>query len=214
MIIESNFIDIFKDNIIDKSDLLDLNNNKDGWQSKITFYKVSDKCKHKIFNQCSIELLYNIIIKKEFLDHKRYRHIKNYKQQFYNEINALLLLNDYKHFPKLLAYDDDTNCIFINYCGIPLSNENIPYNWNNQLLTIINNLKDKNMYHNDMMCRMNPKNGGNFCVMNNILYLIDFGWATRNKPDFPNQNITLENIHDNMEYKKMLEYEKNKLYES
>ena len=90
MIIESNFIDIFKDNIIDKSDLLDLNNNKDGWQSKITFYKVSDKCKHKIFNQCSIELLDNIIIKKEFLDHKRYRHIKNYKQQFYNEINALL----------------------------------------------------------------------------------------------------------------------------
>ena len=60
------------------------------------------------------------------------------------------------------------------------------------------------------MCRMNRNNGGNFCVMNNTLYLIDFGWASKNKPEFPNQNITLENMFNNKEYKKMLKYEKEK----
>ena len=210
MTTEGNFIDILKNGIIQHSDLLDINNIKEGWQSKITFYKISDECKIKIFTQCSIELINNIIIKKEFIDHKRYRKIKNYKQQLQCEIDALLLLSDCNHFPKLLSYDDNTNIIYISYCGTPLSSENIPNDWNNQLITIINNLKDKNMYHNDMMCRMNPKNGGNFCVLNNILYLIDFGWASRNNPDFPNQNITLENINDNKEYNKMLLYEKEK----
>ena len=209
MTIQGNFIDIFKNNIIQHYDLLDINNNKKGWQSKITFYKISDECKKKIFNQCSIELIDNIIIKKEFIDHKRYRHIQDNKKQFQNEINALLLLSDYNHFPKLLAYDNNTICIYISYCGTPLSSENIPNDWENQLTTIINNLKDKNIYHNDMICMSNI-NKGNFCVINNLLYLIDFGWASRNNPDFPNLNITLENINDNKEYKKMLLYEKEK----
>tara|TARA_B100000214_G_C23787368_1_gene544229 strand:+ start:112 stop:744 length:633 start_codon:yes stop_codon:yes gene_type:complete len=204
---KTNFIDIFKNNIIDKSELINMNDNKKGWQSKITFYKVSDECKKKIFNQCSIELIDNIIIKKEFIDHKRYRKIKNYKQQFQCEIDALLLLSDCNHFPKLLSYDDNTNIIYISYCGTPLSSENIPNDWNNQLLTIMNNLKDKNIYHNDMIC-MSSLNKGNFCVSNKILYLIDFGWASKNKPEFPNQNITLEDMYINKEYKKMLKYEK------
>ena len=81
MTIEGNFIDIFKNNIIHHSDLLDINNNKKGWQSKITFYKISNESKKKIFNQCSIELIDNIIIKKEFIDHKRYRHIQDNKKR-------------------------------------------------------------------------------------------------------------------------------------
>ena len=206
---KTNFIDIFKNNIIDKSDLINMKNNKKGWQSKITFYKISDECKKKIFTQCSIELINNIIIKKEFIDHKRYRHKKNYKQQFQCEIDALLLLNDCNHFPKLISYNEDENCIYLSYCGIPLTSDNIPNDWNNQLLTIMNNLKDKNIYHNDMIC-MSSLNEGNFCVANNILYLIDFGWASKNKSEFPNQNITLENMYNNKEYKKMLKYEKDK----
>ena len=47
MTIQGNFIDIFKNNIIQHYDLLDINNNKKGWQSKITFYKISDECKKK-----------------------------------------------------------------------------------------------------------------------------------------------------------------------
>ena len=204
------FIDIFKNNIIDKSELINMNN-KQGFQSKITFYKISDECRNKIFNQCSIELIDNIIIKKEFIDHKRYRHIQNNKQQFQNEINALLLLCNDNHFPKLLSYDDEEVCIYLNYCGEPLSSKNIPNDWKNQLKSIIIKLNNnKNIYHNDMMCRMNRNNGGNFCVMNNILYLIDFGWASRYKPSFPNQNITLKNMYFNKEYKKMLKYEKEK----
>jgi predicted Ser/Thr protein kinase len=211
MMNKNNFIDIFKDNIIDKSNLLDMNDNKNGYQSKITFYKISDECNKKIFNQCSIELIDNIIIKKEFIDHKRYRHIQNNKQQFKNEIDALLLLNNCNHFPKLLSYDEEETCIYISYCGTPLSSENIPDDWKYQLNAIIVKLNiNKNIYHNDMMCRMNRNNGGNFCVLNNILYLIDFGWASKNKPEFPNQNITLKNIYFNKEYKKMLKYEKEK----
>ena len=132
MTTEGNFIDILKNGIIQHSDLLDINNIKEGWQSKITFYKISDECKIKIFTQCSIELINNIIIKKEFIDHKRYRKIKNYKQQLQCEIDALLLLSDCNHFPKLLSYDDNTNIIYISYCGTPLSSENIPNDWNNQ----------------------------------------------------------------------------------
>ena len=210
-----NFIDIFKNNIIDKSDLINIKNNKKGWQSKITFYKISDECKKKILNQCSIELIDNIIIKKKFINDDTYSHIKNYKQQFECEINSLLILFNNNNYPKLLAYNDEETCIYLSYCGLPLSVKNIPYDWEDQLITIINNLKEKNIYHNDMICRLSSSNGGNFCVLNNKLYLIDFGWSTRDTPDFPNQNIILENMYNNKEYKKMLKYEKinkNKFY--
>ena len=206
----NNFIDIFKDNIIDKSELINIISRKKGYQSDIMFYKISDECKNKIFTRCSILLIDNIIVKKKFCNVDTYDHIKNYKQQFKCEIDALLILSNNTNYPKLLAYDEEERCIYLSYCGDPLSNKNIPSDWNNQLITIINDLKDKNIYHNDMMCRIHGSNGGNFCVLNNKLYLIDFGWASKDKPEFPDQNITLENMNKNNEYKKMLKYEKEK----
>ena len=78
--------------------------------------------------------------------------------------------------PKKLTF-------YVNYCGTPLENDNIPFNWKEQLNTIITTLKATQISHNDM------HGFGNFLVHDGILNLIDFGWATEtNKYPFKNIN--------------------------
>ena len=76
----------------------------------------------------------------------------------------------------------------MSYCGVPLNNDNIPDNWKDQIIEIIDLLKKFNVSNNDMW-----KN--NFLVSNNIIYLIDFGWATK-EHYFPYINITSEDVND------------------
>ena len=127
----------------------------------------------------------NIIVKKKLVDNynvfvSQFGGIKN---QWDNEINSLLKLYKKKHFPVLLSYDTEKLTFYVNYCGTPLENDNIPFNWKEQLNTIIKTLVATQISHNDM------HGFGNFLVHGNILYLIDFGWATEtNKYPFKNIN--------------------------
>ena len=52
-------------------------------------------------------------------------------------------------------------------------------------------LKNENLYHNDFTI-------SNLTVLNNKIYLIDFGWASFDKPQYPYFNIT-KNIIDKSE---------------
>jgi len=70
----------------------------------------------------------------------------------------------------------------MNNCGSPLDNDNIPINWKEQILEIIKTLKKCKVSNNDMW-----KN--NFLVNNDIIHLVDFGWAT-DELYFPYINIT------------------------
>lgn len=102
-----------------------------------------------------------------------------------NECKYLKLLSRYDISPKIL--DSDFNSLIITDCGDTLTLENCPSDWKEQIINIYNILKKENIYHNDIKI-------DNFTVLNNKIYLIDFGWASQNIPSYPYFNLNLNNI--------------------
>ena len=126
------------------------------------------KLKHiKYFNNehnysKSVELLDNYVVKKTLKYNTLGFHL------FKNELMALTKLSHYKHFPKLIAYDIKQLTIYMSYCGETINSNNLPKDWIEQLKTIRNILEITNVNSNDMLLR-------NTCVLNNTIYIIDFG---------------------------------------
>jgi hypothetical protein len=155
-----------------------------GMLSSIELYMLLKKDHERVCEKINYPID-NIIIKKKLVDNgnvfvSQFGGIQN---QWDNEINSLLKLYKKKHFPVLLSYDTKKLTFYVNYCGTPLENDNIPFNWKEQLNTIITTLKATQISHNDM------HGFGNFLVHDGILNLIDFGWATEtNKYPFKNIN--------------------------
>ena len=87
---------------------------------------------------------------------------------FQNEIAALQRLYFYNHFPKLIGYNKKNLSIYMTFCGEQISKKNIPSDWENQLNEIEAILRRVNVNSNDMILR-------NVCVLDNIIYIIDFG---------------------------------------
>lgn len=102
-----------------------------------------------------------------------------------NECKYLKLLIEYDITPTIL--ECDINSFVITDCGERLTLENCPSNWKEQIINIYNILKKENIYHNDIKI-------DNFTVLNNKIYLIDFGWASQNTPSYPYFNLNLEMI--------------------
>lgn len=86
------------------------------------------------------------------------------------EKNSYIRLNNNKHFPNIIHYDDNELLITLEDAGIPINNVNNIENWQQQLQEISNSLKENNIKHNDII-------EGNFAVKDNILKLIDFEYA-------------------------------------
>lgn len=110
----------------------------------------------------SVELLDNYIVKKTL----KYNFLG--VQLFKNELNALFKLSNYKHFPKLVAYDTKHLIIYMTYCGVQISRYNLPMNWKEQIKEIQSILEKQNVNSNDMLLR-------NTCILDNLIYIIDFG---------------------------------------
>lgn len=91
---------------------------------------------------------------------------------FWNEINALIKLFPYKHFPKLIAYDPNRLVIYMSYCGDMLTPKNLPSDWKEQLATIHTYIKEAKVQSHDMLVR-------NTCVLNGRINIIDFGLNTQ-----------------------------------
>ena len=91
-----------------------------------------------------------------------------------NEVNILKKLQKYNHFPKIKSVDYKNNSYKMTYCGETLSylkrkkKLKIPSDWIKQINEISNALSDINIYNNDIAL-------SNICILNNIIYMIDFG---------------------------------------
>lgn len=104
-----------------------------------------------------------------------------------NESRILQKLNS-RHFPSLVSEKDGE--IEIEHCGEPLTDENMPEDWRDQLIQIVRDLKDSKVVHRDIRIE-------NLMLKEGIIKLIDFGWACEigsekndNPPDllgFPNK---------------------------
>lgn len=109
-----------------------------------------------------VYLLENNIVKKNIF--------KNYLgfHLFQNEIKSLSILSKFNHFPKLIAYDTKSFSIYMSYCGKEISYLNIPNNWIEQFNEIKFIFKSNKISSGDILKK-------NICVLNNIIYIIDFG---------------------------------------
>lgn len=96
------------------------------------------------------------------------------KTLFNYEIELLSRLKNEKHFPQIVSSDPNNYSIEESYCGDTiknLKNQNslkIPSNWEQQIQEIVDSLNKNNIYHNDIAI-------SNICILDNIIYLIDFG---------------------------------------
>lgn len=139
----------------------------EGWTSEIFLLKSE--------NTKLIKKVYNKDINNNIL-----------KENFNNEVNSLILMKGEKHIPKIYDINFSTLTLIIEYCGKSLNHNNAPVNWKEQLTEIFKILRKYHIYHNDI--HMN-----NFCVNNEVIYLIDFGLA-KHHIDFQYQNISLDII--------------------
>ena len=99
-------------------------------------------------------------------------------QDFMREIAALHALpQDSPHFPRLVSAHWPTKQVTTAYCGEPLrTKDQCPSDWKEQLLGIEAQLQKHNIFHNDVHV-------DNLVVnKDNKLCLIDFGWATFDRP--------------------------------
>lgn len=85
-----------------------------------------------------------------------------------NEKRILKELNNI-HFPKVFDIEGE---FAIEDCGELLTIENLPSDWKSQLAQIVFELKNSKIQHRDIK-------PDNLCVKNNVIMLIDFGWARK-----------------------------------
>lgn len=105
--------------------------------------------------------------------------IKQYKDKylpfcFEPELDALKALahesgNISRHFPKVMFATSPY--IEMSHCGSHLSKGNMPADHERQAQEILEGLKHRDIVHRDIW-------PGNLMVKNDIIQLIDFGWAT------------------------------------
>ena len=210
----SGFFDIFKCNLIKKpTEKVDNSNINKGATSSVNIYKITDKEKIKVNKKLGINID-NLIFEKKYevLDQEKHAwvwkkmcekggDINNNKSgkdfNYINETTCLKRLYKKKHFPILLSEDFDNSIIYLNNCGVPLNNENIPIDWKDQIKSIINTLKESNVCNNDMWIN-------NFLVKDNVINLIDFGWGS-DKPSFPFMNIDEFELEKNNDFIELLD---------
>ncbi len=122
-----------------------------------------------------------------------------HKFTFYNEIKWLKKLKDLDFTPNLISYDDKLLTIEMNYVGKPLSSINIPKNWKKQCINILDKLVENNCSHNDIK-------PDDILVLNDKIYLVDYGWATEIKETIPSNwpdtiggdfKFDIKNFNDN-----------------
>jgi len=87
-----------------------------------------------------------------------------------NETMALKKLTS-SHFPKVIS-DTHEREIIMDYCGVPLTKENMPSNYKLQIKEILAELRKNDIVHRDIR-------PGNLLVKDSVIKLIDFGWAAQ-----------------------------------
>ena len=95
----------------------------------------------------------------------------------YREVHAVKHLREHgvDWVPEIIVVLG--NKIIMDYCGEPISRQNAPKDYKDQIENIINTLWELNLQHNDIMWK-NKKS--EFLVKDNKVYLVDWGWSSIN----------------------------------
>ena len=109
----------------------------------------------------------------------------NSLSHYKNEIDILPFLEKYNLVPKILDFNNDS--LILSNCGEVINKNNVPIDWKYQFTKIYEMLKNENIYHNDFTI-------SNVTIKDNKIYLIDFGWASYNKPSYPYFNLNKDMI--------------------
>ena len=145
--------------------------------------KVGDniyECKRKIESGATSEVYISNDNKYVFKKIIKYDECDVFKREVY----ILKLLNTSVDWaPKLLCYDDISKTIMMKYCGDPLTYSNKPNDFVHQARTILKDLSDLNIQHNDI------KINGEVLVLDNKIFLCDYGWASINNSFDCGQNF-------------------------
>ena len=199
-ILFDNYTEILNDNITK------------GKQSIVEMFKINDNIKNQIEEKINYKIS-NVIVKKTYIDVEYKKKISKDNcviyymggkfEQMKREVRSLKKLYKKDHFPILLGVDYKNFCIYMNNCGTTLSSNNLPSNWNIQINEINNSLKTCNIFNNDFWIN-------NILVNENKLYLIDFGYSSCTKPEFPFLNLNSDKI---CKIKNFIDYLKIKILE-
>ena len=90
------------------------------------------------------------------------------EEKFKRESEALYCLEKYDRFPKIIRSDPKEFILYLTYCGENINLRNIPTDWNRHINEIRKCLEETDIVNGDI-------NEKNLCVMDNRIYLIDFG---------------------------------------
>lgn len=174
-------------------------NSGKGFQSYITFYKISKKEIDFIKNELNIDIGSDIIVKKKFKDVNHFASNKfgGKNGQYDREKRVLSLLQNEPHFPTILSLDDNETTIYMSYCGNRMKKKDIPNNWKEQITEILSTLEKNKIYSNDMWYQ-------NYLISHGVIHLVDFGWATIDKEGYPFMNITEKDLQENDNLLKLL----------
>ena len=181
-------IEVFSTILNNKIDL----NIVPGDHAIINFYKISQEQIFFIKNEFGIYIDDDIVVEKIFLNTPSSGHdattkkLGGKKGQFYREKKSLMLLQNEDHFPIILSIDDDKSIIYMSYCGSMIDKAKggniIPNNWKVQIREILSILQNYQIYNNDIHYK-------NILLKNDIMHLVDFGWATIGSEYYPGHNI-------------------------
>ena len=128
------------------------------------------------------------------------------KVHFDRETKALNVLGDSKHFPALAVFPEESHSstqttpyvLFMEFCGEPLTHRNMPTDWKEQLGEITSVMRANDIFHNDMHEK-------NFCVINGVIVLVDFGWSTDAMPGYPFFNLKQSDIDHATDFRGCIE---------
>ena len=94
-----------------------------------------------------------------------------HKFTFANEVNWLRKLKDFDRVPNLIDYNESDLTITMDYCGENINKNNIPENWIEQVLLILDEFREYKISHNDIK-------PSDILVKDEKIMMIDFGWST------------------------------------
>ena len=145
---------------------------------KIWEYKIQDRLplfsKMKFVRSFNNEHNYSIDV--SLLDNYVVRKILKYNSLgfvlFKSEVTALLKLNRYPYFPKILTFDPKRYIIYMSYCGEQINYDNCPSDWYSQFGIISEIMKKENITSSDIIDR-------NICILSNRIHIIDFGLSNQ-----------------------------------
>ena len=125
---------------------------------------------------------------------------------FEREIYLLYFLNFHNidFVPQLINYDIENRIMHMTYCGEKMNNYNKPNDYLEQLNNILTNINNLGIKHNDI------KDNSELLILEEKIYLCDFGWASLNNN--LSCNIGLwegDKPYNNINDKNMLKYYSN-----